>query len=369
MTQERQPQPESGGFGRTITTILKVLVRLLLVVLLAIVIGVGLFLGVPALYRALTVPVQQNAGRITALEQRFDLAQSQVDQQIEAIQGRAADLEGENAELRETVAVQGRTLATASAHLSTVEPQLTALAAAATAYLGSAESIEHDLASIEAQLLAQSERMDDTEADLTRLQAFLTESLSGIEMQLADLGVEQPRLVARLALLQTAQDLVRVRLHLLEDNPGAARDVLPVATDHLVLAAAFWPQLAPEAASLVDRIQVLDGLLAERSFRASVALEALWLDVVGLSLPPLPEGSVPLPTLTPQLGEPEVDASGAITQTATVTTTVTGTVTPTTATITPTLTPTRTPTSTPSPSVTPTPSVAPTRTPSPSPTP
>ena len=112
-------------------------------------------------------------------------------------------------------------------------------------------------------------------------------------------------LEGRLALLQTAQDLVKVRL-LLEENPGTARDTLGVAVTYLHQASTLMPLQAETLEDLRNQMTALDDLIAQRSFRARPNLEALWADVMDLVVPLSSQSTVtatgttsPLPTPTP----------------------------------------------------------------------
>ncbi len=341
-------------FARTMLVILKALVRISLVVLVAVLIGVGLYVGLPALYRATIVPIQQNAADITTLEQRMNLEESQVDRQLESARERSAELEGEIAELQETIAVQERLVSTSVAQLSTLAPGVEALQATATAQDAELADLASALDAVSEDIADHGDQLSDQQDQLESLEQALDEGLAAITEQTDTLAEEQSALMTRLALLLTAQDLVRARLMLVEDNPRAAQDALAVAIEHLTRAAASSEALTPEAAALAGRIQALDGLIAERSFRATPALESLWGDVVDLVLPPPPPGSEPLPTL-PGV---EVSAAELITGTVTITPTLTVTVTP---------TATPTPSPTPSPTATPSPTMTPTATPTPAP--
>jgi chromosome segregation ATPase len=144
----------------------------------------------------------------------------------------------------------------------------------------------------------------------------LNEQIEDLENRLGDVvstlaqQVEENRgelegMEGRLALLQTAQDLVKVRLLLLEENPGTARDTLALAIAHLDQAIALMPSQAETLEALRDQMTALDDLIAQRSFRVRPDLEALWADVMDLVVPLAAQSAVtateatsPLPTPT-----------------------------------------------------------------------
>ncbi|MGC9521334.1 MAG: hypothetical protein ACP5HG_05565 [Anaerolineae bacterium] len=348
-TESRSP------FARTLLAILKALVRITLVVLVAVLIGVGLYVGIPAIYRATIVPIQQNAADIATLEQRMDLTESQVERQFESVRERSAELEGEIAGLEETIAVQDRLVSTSVAQLATLEPGLIALQATATAQDEALAEVTSGLETVGRTIREQAGKLSDQQDELEDLEEDLETELATLTEQAEALTQGRSELMTQLAFLLTAQDLVRARLMLLEDNPRGAQDALAVAIEHLTRTAAMSEKATSQAALLAGRIRALDTLIAERSFRATPALEALWADVVDLVVPPPPPGSEPLPTL-PGV---EVSAAELITGTGAVTSTVA---------ITPTLTITATATVAPTPTMPPTPTPTPTLTPTPTPT-
>ncbi|MCJ7550367.1 MAG: hypothetical protein MUQ30_11875, partial [Anaerolineae bacterium] len=189
-------------------------------------------------------------------------------------------------------------------------------------------------------LEAQAAGLDGQADEFAGLQTELTAQTEALAEQSEELAGIQAEILGRMALLQTAQDLVRVQLLLLEDNTGAAQESLLLAVEHLTRAAALSPEIAVDAAGWIERITILTTLIEERSFRAAPTLDSLWADIADRVLQPLPEGSAPLSLPSPE---------GTV-----LTTTVTSTLT-----LTPTLVIT-TPTPTPTPYITLTPTPTPT---------
>ena len=71
MTEQRESSA-GGPFLRTAGGVLRFLVRLILVLIIGGLIGLGIYLGVPWAYRSLVWPVQDNRARVAILEQRMD---------------------------------------------------------------------------------------------------------------------------------------------------------------------------------------------------------------------------------------------------------------------------------------------------------
>ncbi|MCJ7551689.1 MAG: hypothetical protein MUQ30_18615, partial [Anaerolineae bacterium] len=156
MTQDTTPPKESRSFWRALGNVLKVLLQLTLIAIFMGALGVGLYFAIPWLYRATIVPVQNNTSDIADLSRRVDQAEVRVDQSTDALQARNADLEGELAELHETVAVQDRVLATAAAELATLVPGMDGLFVAADAQTEELDRIEQALARTHRELGDQS---------------------------------------------------------------------------------------------------------------------------------------------------------------------------------------------------------------------
>jgi hypothetical protein len=308
-----------------VTNILKVLFRLLLVLIFGTLIGVGFYFGIPWLYRATIVPVQQNTEAISDLTQRMTQTETQTGQVVGALQDRTAGMEGEIATLKEVSAVQSAELATAAAQVGELEAQIAQLEAAAEAQADAQAALKRDVDTAARSLSRLASDLRDQQETLTALDEALTPQLGDLTVRAEALALTQGDALARLALIQAAQDLIRVQVLLVEDNVGAARSGLQIAAAHLTRFGTLAPDQAATAAELVARVQALDALIGERSFRTAPLLEALWADIATLALP---EVVAPLT---------ELEASGALTSTVGITETVELTAT---LTVTPTLTPT-----------------------------
>jgi len=313
MTEQRHsPGRSSGG---TIGRILRFIVRLILVLVIGGLIGLGIYLGVPWAYRSLVWPVQDNRARVAILEQRMDLEQEHLRERERALQDRSYELENELAKveaevtrLREQVAVQAEDQEGLEAQTGRLGDQVVQLEA-----------------DVEAQRLAMEAATEDIRADLGDATAGLNRGLEDLQDELSDIianlapQVEETReeligvdgrlgeLEGRLALLQAAQDLVKVRLLLVEDNPGTARNTLALAVTHVEQASALMPLQAETLAELQTQMTTLDGLIAQRSFRARPDLETIWAGLMDLVVPvPLTntlgvtatQATSPLPTPT-----------------------------------------------------------------------
>ena len=322
---DRATSDSRKGGGSAVGKIFGVVLRLLLVLIFGTLIGVGFYLGVPWLYRATIVPVQENTDAIADLTQRMTQTETQAGQVAGSLQERAAGMEGEIAELKEAAAVQSAGLATAVAQASELEAQIAQLEAASEAQTDAQAALKKDVDAAARNLSSLASDLRDQQEALTALDEALSPQLGELTVRAEALAVTQGDALARLALMQAAQDLIRVQVLLIDDNVGAARSGLQIAAAHLARYGALAPDQAATAADLVARVQALDALIEERSFRTAPLLEALWADIATLALP---EVVAPLT---------ELEASGALTSTVGITETVELT---TTLVVTPTLTPT-----------------------------
>jgi predicted nucleic acid-binding Zn-ribbon protein len=342
------------GFWHTVRAILKALLQLILILAFGALLGAGLYYAIPWLYRATVVPVQENTASIVALDRRVSLAEVNIETRTEALQERNAQLEGELTELQETVAVQERAMATAAAQLATIQPGLSELQATYDSQATDMADIETALERVMREQTTQRSQLDTQETDLANLEELLDTATADSAETMEAIADDQREALGRLALLQAAQDLLRVRLQLLEDNPGAAQASLNIVVEHLTHATVWWPDITDQAAQWAAQTEALGELIGARSFRATPTLESLWADIAASVLPPLPEDAVSLSTLS---------ETADLTTTLTTTVTATTTISPSdTLTVTPTVTATAT-----APPPTPTPWV--TRTPLPTPTP
>ena len=265
----QQPTPTSAGSAalRAIGSFFRFLVRLLFVLIVGAVIGLGLYYGIPWVYRSLVVPVQQNTVRMAALEQRMAQQQTRLQDENLALQERIAALEAEMTALKEKSAVQAQEIEGAAGQIVQLDSRIT--------------QVEGDLAAQQKAVEALRSKLDSATVDLTRRTDQATGRIEELE--------------GRLALLQTAQDLLKVHLLLLEENPRSARDTLALAKVHLEQAVALMPEQAEALSKLQERMTGLDPLIATSSFRAGPELESLWADVMELVLPPAgqPGSSMP----------------------------------------------------------------------------
>jgi len=288
-----------GAVGR----VLRFLIRLVFVLIVGALIGLGLFYGVPYAYRRLMWPVQENSARVAILEEQVAKNSDSIFNNRLALEDRISDLEEEVAELRDEGVARAQ-------NQEALEREIEQLA-------GRVSDLEDDLR-------AQQKELEEADLAFSETASHLTEEIDMIGEQLADarqelsqeieasqegveaLGGKLDEAAVRLLFLQTAQDLLKVRLLLVEDNPGTARETLALAVEHLEQAGGLVPEQEERVEDLRDRMLAVDDLIANRSFRARPSLEALWADLMGFVTPLSAgttvtgtQGTSPVPTPTP----------------------------------------------------------------------
>lgn len=269
---QQQTNATGSRILRGIAAFFAFLLRLIFVIVLAILLGIGLYYGVPWAYRALVQPIQDNAARITALEQRVEQEQVRLREENRLLQERVAALEAAITELREETTLHAQAQQEAEERIQDVEDR--------AARMGSAlETLQQDLQEMRGSL-------ESTVAEMDQWSESSQERLADLE--------------GRLALLQMAQELLKARLFLLEDNLTGARDVIRLAAGHLDRAIILMPAQTDMLMDLQERLIGMDALIVNRSFRTLPELESVWAALIEVAVPPpLQPTPTPLPALTP----------------------------------------------------------------------
>jgi chromosome segregation ATPase len=309
-------QTDSSGrpFLRAIGGILRFLIRLVLALIVVALIGVGIYYAAPLAYRSLVWPVQDNRARVAIMEQRMDLEQQHLQERDRALQNRIFELETEVAgmetaitELREQATVQALDQQALGAQNRQLDDRLAQLNSELEAQQQEMEAVAKEMKSGLGDATADlNKQIEDLQERLDDVIGSLTEQVEENQGNLDDVSARLGDLEGRLALLQTAQDLVKVRLLLEQEDLGTARNTLDLAIAHLDQARALMPSQAEPLENLRNQMTALDDLIAQRSFRARPDLEALWADVMDLVVPLTAQSTItatqstsPLPTPTP----------------------------------------------------------------------
>lgn len=303
MTMTEYKESSKGSGLQLVGRVFRFLVRLLFVLVIGTLIGLGLFYGVPWVYRRLVWPIQENSARITVLEEQVAKNSESIFDNHRAREERIETLETETADMQERADAEARDQETLSQESEQLGRRVTSLEDDVEAQRQAIEQARSDFTAATSGLEQQ---LEGVEERLEEVQGELGQQIQASAEDLGELEGELDEALVHLSLLQTAQDLLKVRLHLTEENFGTAREALALAVVHLDRATAQSPSDAEVLDDLRTRMLAADDLIAERSFRAGPTLEALWADVANLAVPLAARSGItetqtasPSPTPTP----------------------------------------------------------------------
>lgn len=267
-------------FSIAITSFLRAVVRLVLILLAAGILGGLAYFGFVFIYQQAVLPAQENASRISVIETRQANNQSQLNQRLENFQQRLTALENQY-----TIGSESLTELNASQELMQ--------------------------AGLEEQA-ARLELLDQLQSDLGSLRTETDKALDLAQKNQATLsngsllaGVERD-----IKILKAASLLNRARLYMLQNNYGLAAQEIEVARE--LLASLEGQGLPEQQAALTVWLGRLDSALAnlpDAPVIASDDLEIAWLLLVS-------EGQPVIPTRIRILTATETEANPTTTLTA-----------------------------------------------------
>jgi chromosome segregation ATPase len=245
-------------------------VRIVLVIFFAILLGVGLYLGVPALIENVINPVQDNVtaveeleDQVTALESNNELSESQLRERLVSLEAELAD--------------QAETIADLQADLGAAQDDVEALT-------GQVETLS--------ELADQVDELSETITSMTGELDLLDQSVTSVAVPASALE-ERSQIVLSMIVL------TRARLWMEEDNLGLAAEDITAASDILEAVSGQSEGMDETLGEVLDR---LDNALEDVRRYPRVAaneLEIAWkllIDLVGQ--PAVLMEAQPTPTLT-----------------------------------------------------------------------
>ena len=262
---EKAEAAESSGpdIGARLGKILRAIVILVLVILLGAAFGVVAYLFVPLGVQALLQPVEENSTRIATLE---------------------AELAALEAEQAETAGAQQEFLAEQQDRL---------------------DEMVTTLGDQNAELASQADMLDEFEALLDDFDATLNnqeETLTDFDARVDTLEEELPgsaefaALNRNVVLLTAWQEVLKARLRLVQNNPGAALDELALAQSTLQ---ALYEQSGEEQQAeldpILERLELVVANITANPFAATEDLEIVWHDLDRLINAGLSERQTPAP--------------------------------------------------------------------------
>lgn len=244
------------------------LLRIIVVIVLGIGLGAGVFYGSQKLYRDFIATAQENRERLDQLENDLVLSDEMIETQVDQLEERLVELEGR-------LAVQAEDLAALEARVESLRnlqdeqgDEVSALAL-----------LPDDVTGIEVMILD------------------LAEKVEAIEAELSALGIPAHRLQYQLQLVRTMTLLTRARVSLIHDNLGLASEDISAATEVLnTMIEQGTPEEVEAYESILKRLELALDDIRTSPVIAADELEIAWkllIEATDLS-------EMTIPTVTPE---------------------------------------------------------------------
>lgn len=267
MVEQRSPSGSQSAFSRALGNFFRILIRLLFVLVIGALLGAGVYYGIPWLYRQFVEPVRQNTIDISILDQRTTIENENLREETQTLKKRIATLES--------------TLDEVAASTGSYDMQITESAEQLARVEGEVTKVRRDF---EGELELVRQDVDALSEVLAEWQPVVEDAVAEVSVQSEVAAAQAQELNGSLALLQASQNLLRVRLLLLEENPRGARDTVELTTLYLDQAALALPDRVEALTEIRERVVALDELIVQNSLRLNTELEAVWADVMDLVL-------------------------------------------------------------------------------------
>ena len=258
-SQQQSSQSAESPVLRGVRWFFRFLLRFLFVVILGLVIGWAAYSAIPWIYRNVVQGVQKNTVLIESLDERLKEQDERLQGQDDKLRQRIDEVENEVTTLQGASDVQAQDIQ------------------------GAAEQIEQ----LDARIAGLEEDLEKQDQAVKALRSSLDSAVEDLGDESDQIAGQTAELEARLVLLQTAQDLLKVRFLLLEGSSRDANDTLALAAAHLAQALPLMPDQEERLSALQERVAGLAEIMAvnEGDYRVGLELEALWADVMDLVLP------------------------------------------------------------------------------------
>jgi hypothetical protein len=244
------------------------LLRIVVIIVLGIGLGAGVFYGSQKLYRDFIATAQENRERLDQLENDLSLSDEMIETQMDQLEERLVELEGR-------LAVQAEDLAALEARTDSIR---------------SLQDAQEDEVS-ELSFLPD----DITDLEGTMLQ--LVNEVNAINAELAARGLPADQIQFQLQLVRTMTLLTRARVSLIHDNLGLASEDISAATEVLNV---MIEQGTQEEISIVEpilnRLELALEDITKSPVIAADELEIAWK----LLIEATDYSEMPVPTATPE---------------------------------------------------------------------
>ena len=273
MTSEPQSQSDNWTrLSRTIGRLLGFILRLIFIVLLAIGVGAGVYIGIPWLYSTIIEPVQNTAVQVEIVENRVDNLRDVFYESQASQDERLTELETSGDALREQVAAAETTATDLEEVQANSDESRTVLAA-------EIEALQND----NADLAQENEALQAEVADLQSTVDITNERLINLGAAIISM---QEQFETERALQRVRSNLLQARLELNTENNGNARQLMRASVEDLnALLEASSSLEAEERTALIGRISGAEELLATDLEASLSELESAWAQIDRLLFP------------------------------------------------------------------------------------
>jgi len=301
---DQVPTPAPPSFGDRLALafikFVRALVRILLILSLAVLLGAGIYYGVPALYRRYVQPVENNLSRLNDAQSRQEQSNQQVKQRLDELGQRVEGLELQNDSHKQT--------------LNEVQARLDEMESAQQAGGGTQATAIAQQADLEATLAAMGANLEQLQSEIAAVNQAMGQTSLQVQELVDSAEVGKDPLQAlhnELQLVKAMELLTRSRVYLVEDNLGLAQQDVSAARLLLAKMGGDVPsyQVKPLAA-IIARLDAALSNLPSRPVLAAEDLEVAWQ----LLRDGLPGQATPQPTPT---AEAETPAASTVIETPT----------------------------------------------------
>jgi chromosome segregation ATPase len=262
--------------GRALGRFFGFLLRLIFVLLLAVALGVGVYYGIPWLYRTLVQPVQTHSTQIQDLYNRVEGVRAGVEAGQTTQNDRLTALETANdaqrLQLESTVnqaADQQSALDAQQTQLDATTTQASELQAALDAEIADRQALEAQVADLQAQV-------SDQAAAQSAAQATLDELAPAAEANTAAVTVLQQQVT----LLRLENALLRAQIQLEAQNLGDARATLTTTVSAMqTFVETPGVFTADDQTTLTVRLRAAANLIEAEPAAALVDLNSIWAEL------------------------------------------------------------------------------------------
>lgn len=269
-SQDKTPSGTGASFSDWLARFLRFLVRLIFVVILGTLLGIGIFYAVPWLYRTYLQPIEQSVNQL----EDFQASQEQTNQRLER---RINDYQGR----LDALALRVDTLKQEASELQSTLDQAVGDQQVLQEKIDSLQSgNEEQLSGLQAELEAVNTSLEDLESRASQLQEDLSKAEANLQtVQDVMLAQDTPVAALRreLVLVRVMEYLTRSRIFLVENNLGTAAQDIEAARDLLAGLEALVPEYQQEAlAAIQERVDQALEQLADQPVLAAQDLEVAW---------------------------------------------------------------------------------------------